>query len=158
MMSARTPDPSLMDVCLQLPPLWCTLAPKRGQTLNVSAPCLPARRTRGRARALMGRAPGRGRLPQRDARLANWRRCLHCVSVPSVEEQPPTVEPPQQTCHYRPCFERPCYYADTPALPLRWTHFPTGSVGIPNKWTDVEQDGGNCQNKLMNCKGFASLS
>lgn len=77
---------------------------------------------------------------------------------PAWRNSPPTVEPPQQTCNYRLCFERPCYYADTPALPLRRTHFSIGSVGIPNKWTDVQQDGGNCQNKLMNCKGFASLS
>lgn len=79
-------------------------------------------------------------------RLANWRSCLRCASVPVVEEQPPDslqpAAPAPHTHHHRSRLEKSRYHADIPALQ---DSLSRQERGIPNGLTDVGQDWGNCQ-------------
>ncbi len=81
---------------------------------------------------------GHGWSPQRVVRLADCRSCLHCISVPSEEEQTPCrLQPPHQTVITHTNAHTPLFpmlwqalllCRHTPALAPWQAHFPDRSM------------------------------
>lgn len=139
-----------MYVCLRLPPLRRTLAPKRGQMVSWP-PLLRVPKHAGvhRAAHLCWWGEHRG-MGGRSEVLSDWLIgvvVLRCVSVPDVEEQPPYgLQPPHQTHKDRLCLEKPRYHADALVL---LDSLPRQERGPSSKLTVIGHYWGRCKTKPL---------